>query len=91
MYDEGDLLQRYNSSQLRVESSRLLMETFHLQMQIRACNAKLIELIYLQRDDSINSVIRNLRDEICGCQIEIQSLHRRANQLNAQARILASQ
>ena len=91
MNDDNDLIQRYNSGLVRLESSRLLLETYPLQMQIRACNAKLIELVYLQRDEMINSTIRDLRDEIFGCQIEIQTLHRRASQLNAKARSLASQ
>jgi hypothetical protein len=84
-----DLIQRYNSGLVRLESSRILLETYPLQMQIRACNAKLIELVYLRRDETINSMIRNLRDEIFGCQIEIQALHRRANKLNAKTRALA--
>ena len=68
------------SSQLYVQSSQMRFNIASLERQIRKCNQQ------LQTNTLDHNTIRDLEDELFGCQIEVQSLTVRIHRLIAEVR-----
>ncbi len=73
---------------LHVEANNIILSTLPLQIQILNCNTELATLIASENSAIHKDRIRDLKDEIFGCEIEIQSLRYRARKLIKQAKNL---
>jgi hypothetical protein len=76
------------SAQLHSEAARLICRTIPLQDQLIQCYQRLHNINGSEQDADNKEVVRDILDEIFGCDIEIQCLHRSASKFEDQAHTL---
>ena len=76
------------STHLRMQANHLIFCTLPLQRQILNCKSELTTLIGSENVATQKARMSDLRDEIFGCDIEIQVLRFRARKLVKQAKNL---
>lgn len=83
----GNSTQFIQSAHLYVQASNIIVSTLPLHQQMQVCHAELTLLLTSESptQEELNRV-RDLKDEIWGCLIEIQSLRLKARRLAKQAR-----
>ena len=74
------------STQLYLEATKLILATLPLQRRVQNSTSKLAAPGTRQPNALNPNRIRNLKDEIFGCQIEIQALRVKARRLGLEAR-----
>src|SRR5438034_6000564 len=75
------------AAQLYLQASNLILSTVSLQQQIQVCHDELTLLLSLEgttQDEKTR--MRNLKDEIWGCRIELQSVRLKAKRMIKKAR-----
>ncbi|MEP6989025.1 MAG: hypothetical protein ABI970_25710 [Chloroflexota bacterium] len=77
------------TSELFFQASNLMISTLPLQQQIQGCHDELTLLISLEAatQDEL-ARLSDLKDEIWGCRIEVQSLRLKAKRLLKKARYI---
>ena len=86
--DMKDRTRFIEAAQLHIQAAELIIDTVALQHQILVCQKELIDIINLGHAVVEADRIRDLRDEIFGCRIEMEAKRLHAHRLRKEAAAL---